>query len=119
MECGSQWRQEHDDAAEPMPKVVNSDMLSLRLRGNTYSEKGNMFDPNTLYSDRNVTPTQKAEKHIKRMLSIGSVVGVPKLKHEMQRRNISERDVQRALSLMCQRGEIEYRARRRQVIRMK
>jgi len=62
---------------------------------------------------------QKAERNIKRRLPIGSVASVQKLKGEMARRNISEGVVQKALSIMHQRGEIEFRARRRQVYRMK
>jgi len=62
---------------------------------------------------------QKAERNIKRRLPIGSVASVSKLKGEMARRNISESVVSRALNVMHQRGEIEYRARRRQVYRLK
>jgi len=62
---------------------------------------------------------QKAERNIKRRLPIGSVASVQKLKGEMQRRNISEGVTQKALSIMHQRGEIEFRARRRQVYRLK
>jgi len=62
---------------------------------------------------------QKAERNIKRRLPIGSVASVNKLKGEMARRNISESVVSKALSIMHQRGEIEFRARRRQVYRLK
>jgi len=62
---------------------------------------------------------QKAERNIKRRLPIGSVASVQKLKSEMARRNISESVVSKALSIMHQRGEIEFRARRRQVYRLK
>jgi len=62
---------------------------------------------------------QKAERNIKRRLPIGSKTNVSKLISEMSRRSISESVVNRALNIMHSRGEIEYRARRRQVYRLK
>ena len=62
---------------------------------------------------------QKAERNIKRRLPIGSKTNVSKLISEMSRRNLSESVVRRALDIMNSRNEIEYRARGRQVYRMK
>jgi len=62
---------------------------------------------------------QKAERNIKRRLPIGSKTNVSKLVSEMSRRSLSESVINRALNIMHARGEIEYRARRRQVYRLK
>eukprot|EP01083_Nonionella_stella_P230735 815340_1 len=62
---------------------------------------------------------QKAERNIKRRLPIGSKTSVSKLVGEMARRQLTEGVVNRALNIMHSRGEIEYRARRRQIYRLK
>jgi len=62
---------------------------------------------------------QKAERNIKRRLPIGSKTNVSKLVSEMSKRSLTESVINRALNIMHSRGEIEYRARRRQVYRLK
>eukprot|EP00483_Globobulimina_turgida_P007969 UN07985 len=62
---------------------------------------------------------QKAERNIKRRLPIGSKTNVQKLTQEMGRRNLSEAVIKKALNIMHARGEIEFRARRRQIYRLK
>ena len=62
---------------------------------------------------------QKAERNIKRRLPIGSKTNVSKLVSEMSKRPLTESVINRALNIMHARGEIEYRARRRQEYRLK
>merc|ERR1712129_449830 len=61
----------------------------------------------------------KAERNIKRRLPIGSKTNVSKLVSEMSKRSLTESVINRVLNIMHSRGEIEYRARRRQVYRLK
>jgi len=70
-------------------------------------------------SDEYLVSVQKAERNIKRRLPIGSKTSVNKLVSEMQRKQLSEGVINRALNIMHSRGEIEYRQRRRQVYRLK
>ena len=70
-------------------------------------------------SEEYLVSVQKAERNIKRRLPIGSKTNVSKLVSEMQRKQLSEGVIKRALNIMHSRGEIEYRARRRQVYRLK
>jgi len=62
---------------------------------------------------------QKAERNIKRRLPIGSKANVSRLIYEMTQRALLESAVRKALDVMLSRGEVEYRARGRQVYRMK
>merc|ERR1719361_3018016 len=69
-------------------------------------------------SEEYLVSVNKAERNIKRRLPIGSKTNVSKLVSEMQRKQLSEGVINRALNIMHSRGEIEYRARRRQVYRL-
>merc|ERR1712228_534015 len=70
-------------------------------------------------SDEYQVSVQKAERNIKRRLPIGCKTNTSKLVSEMQHKQLSEGVVNRALNIMHARGEIEYRARRGQVYRLK
>jgi len=72
-----------------------------------------------LHDPKIVESIQKCERNIRRRLPIGSSISVKNLCHEMIKRNISENIVLRSLDIMHSRGEIEFRARRKQICRKK
>ena len=62
---------------------------------------------------------QKAERNIQRRLPVGSSMNRSRLIQEMLRRNLQENVVRAALNAMHGRGDVEFRARGKQVYRAK
>jgi len=84
------------------------------------AKEGGMATTDSLSgSNQFLESVQKAERNIKRRLPIGSKTNVSKLIQEMARRQLTEGVVNKALNIMHSRGEIEFRARRRQIYRRK
>jgi len=108
MQLSEEANEEHVKEAVRLFKV--STLKAAKEGGGGITDQG---------SSEYMEQIQKAERNIKRRLPIGSKTNVSKLVSEMSRRSLTEGVINRALNIMHARGEIEYRAKRRQVYRLK
>lgn len=68
-------------------------------------------------SSQSLAEVSSAEKLLKRRLPIGSYISEKQLVEDFVRQGISEFAIRKAISVMVQRTELEYRTQRKQIYR--
>ena len=100
-------------------KHVNEAVRLFKMSTLKAAQENNLNTTNIMQNREFMKDTQKAERIIKRRLPPGNQTGINNLINDLKTKKLSQQAILNALNVMHQRGQIEYRNRRKQVYRKK